>query len=267
MAATLKTRLEALYSAYHHPAYMRLDPLEFVHRLSGRENREIGGLLCSSLAYGRVEQIRKSLEKILNITGNDIFQFGVEVPLEQKIRMLSPVKHRFNSGADIALLLQTAGSVIQEKGSLEELFCEGYKPSHSTIKLGLGTFVRSLRVVAKKAGIKPTAAFEFLFPNPGSGSTCKRLNMFLRWMVRKNDGIDFGIWSAVSASKLIIPVDTHVAAISRMLGLTKRKTVDWAMAEDITSALKKVSPDDPVRYDFSLCRAGMIDFRKTRNAE
>ena len=97
---------------------------------------------------------------------------------------------------------------------------------------------------------------------PEAGSSCKRLNMYLRWMVRENDGIDFGIWNGASAAMLIIPVDTHVAAIARRLKMTRRNSADWRMAEEITGVLKKISPSDPVKYDFSLCRAGMVSFRE-----
>jgi uncharacterized protein (TIGR02757 family) len=90
--------------------------------------------------------------------------------------------------------------------------------------------------------------------------------MFLRWMVRKNDGIDCGVWAGVPASKLVMPVDTHIAAVSAGMGITKRKTVDWVMAEEITATMRTMYPDDPVRCDFSLCRAGMIDFRNIRKA-
>jgi uncharacterized protein (TIGR02757 family) len=105
-------------------------------------------------------------------------------------------------------------------------------------------------------------ALDYLLPSPESGSACKRLNMYLRWMVRKNDGIDRGTWTGVPASMLIMPVDTHVARIAGSLGLTKRKSADWAMAEEITSRLRECDPDDPVRFDFSLCRTGMVDFRR-----
>jgi hypothetical protein len=106
-------------------------------------------------------------------------------------------------------------------------------------------------------GIPADSYFPFLFPSPASGSACKRLCMFLRWMVRPADGIDLGLWKAIPPRKLIIPVDAHIQRISRFLGLTQRKQADWRMAQEITAALKKFDSDDPVKYDFSLCHIGI----------
>jgi uncharacterized protein (TIGR02757 family) len=266
MTKDLKSTLDSIYAAYHHPRYLRLDPLEYVHGFKGKENREIAGLLCSSLAYGRVEQIRKSITKVLAITGEDLFRFSVDVPFRDKVRLFSSVKHRFNNGTDIAILLECSARAIQREGSLEALFVKGFRESDDTIKDALDNFVVSLRSTAKECIKKSSCAFDFLLPRPGSGSACKRLNMFLRWMVRPDDGIDLGMWKCVTASKLIMPVDTHVAAVSRSIGLTNRKSVDWNMAEEITLKIRMIYPHDPVRCDFSLCRAGMIDFRTMNKA-
>ena len=266
MSKHLKARLDAIYAAYHHPSYLNLDPVQYVHGFSGKQNREIAGFLCSSLAYGRVEQIRKSIEKVLRITGDDISYFAAAVPLREKIRLFSSIKHRFNNGMDIAVLLECCGRVVRQNGSLEALFLKGLRESDDTIKHALDKFVLSLRAVAGKIHKNRSSSMYFFFPRPSSGSTCKRLNMFLRWMVRKNDGIDLGVWTGVPASKLIMPVDTHIAAMAAGMGITKRKTVDWNMAEEITATMRRMYPNDPVRCDFSLCRAGMIDFRKTRKA-
>lgn len=261
MSKHLKTTLESIYSAYHRPSYLCLDPLEFVHGFTGRENREIAGMICSSLAYGRVEQIRKSISVIFERTGNDLYQFSLRVPLKEKLRMLSSFKHRFNNGRDIAILLECCAVVLKEQGSIESLFCKGFRSTHETIKEALTGFCSRMLAIAGDMPEKVSPAFRFFFPSPGSGSSCKRLNMYLRWMVRKDDGIDLGIWKKIPASKLVMPVDTHVARISRRLGMTKRNSADWAMADEITAALKRISPKDPLRYDFSLCRTGMIDFR------
>ncbi len=262
----LKKTLDALYAEYHNPSYLRYDPLEYVRGMRGKENREIAGLICSVLAYGRVEQIRKTLQRIFEITGTDLVRFCTTVPLSKKITRLCHVKHRFNDGRDMAMMLECAGLVIMRQASLEALFCAGYKDSDTTIKHSLEKFVLSFRRMACDAGEKPSSSFEFLLPQPSRGSTCKRLNMFLRWMVRKDDGIDLGEWTRVPASKLVMPVDTHVAALARSMGITSRKSVDWAMAEDITRVMRDLYPDDPVRCDFSLCRTGMIDFRNVTKA-
>jgi uncharacterized protein (TIGR02757 family) len=266
MSKHLKAALDAIYAAYHRPSYLHLDPVQYVHGFVGKENREIAGLLCSSLAYGRVEQIRISIEKVLRITGDDISHFAAAVPLREKIKLLSSIKHRFNNGTDIAVLLECCAHVMRRNGSLETLFMDGLGGQDETIKHALDKFVLSLRAIAGTILKNRQSTMYFFFPKPSSGSTCKRLNMFLRWMVRKNDGIDCGVWAGVPASKLVMPVDTHIAAVSAGMGITKRKTVDWVMAEEITATMRTMYPDDPVRCDFSLCRAGMIDFRNIRKA-
>jgi uncharacterized protein (TIGR02757 family) len=263
MTKHLKASLDAIYAAYHNPSYLYLDPLQYVHRFRGKLNIEIAGLLCSALSYGRVEQIRKNLEKVLCITGDDISGFSASVPLHEKIRLFSSIKHRFNAGTDIAVLLESCACAVRRNGSLEALFLKG---PEDTIRDALDKFVLSLRAIAGTILKGRASTMYFFLPRPSSGSTCKRLNMFLRWMVRENDGIDLGVWPGVPASKLVMPVDTHIAALSARMGITKRKTVDWNMAEEITAAMRRIYPDDPVRCDFSLCRAGMIDFRKIRKA-
>ena len=109
-------------------------------------------------------------------------------------------------------------------------------------------------------GRLPSAAgVRFFLPSPEDGSTCKRLNLFLRWMVRPDDGVDMGLWHGVSPSQLVIPLDTHVSRISISMGLTGRRTVDWKMAREVTARLRAIEPRDPVKYDFALCRLGMLE--------
>ncbi len=257
----LNQYITEVFNEYHKPGYMALDPLEFVHGLKGLGNREVGGLLCSALAYGRVEQIRKSIASVFDITGKNVLRYSVEVPYKDKKHDFSTFKHRFNSGLDIALLLDCAGTMICRFGSLERLFTQGHRRDHGSIKPALEAFCTEMISLANKKEKGDIATFGFLFPLPSCGSACKRLNMFLRWMVRKSDGIDLGLWKSVSPEALIMPVDTHIAKIARHYKMTKRKTADWAMAEEITGELKSIDVHDPVRFDFSLCRAGMVDFR------
>jgi uncharacterized protein (TIGR02757 family) len=260
-----KRYIERIFRQYHHPRFLYLDPLEFVHCLEGRENREIGGLVCSALAYGRVEQIRKSVSRILEITGSDLNGFCRDVPFQEKAGAFAGFLHRFNTGADVALLFECASQTIKRYGSIEGGFLQGFDKSDKTVKGALDAFTRLMFAAAKKIK-RPASGFSFFFPAPGHGSTCKRLNMYLRWMVRGGDGIDLGIWKNVPPGALVMPVDTHIAAAAGRLGLTRRKTVDWTMAEEITDSLRMLDPDDPVRFDFSLCRAGMVGYRTLLNA-
>jgi uncharacterized protein (TIGR02757 family) len=262
MSQSLQSALEELYTRYHKPRFMRLDPLEYVHSFTGARNREIAGLIASSLAYGKVEIIRENIQRIFSITGKDLVDFSCSTAFPRKKKLFADFKHRFNTGSDIALLFECVHKVYKENGSLEALFYKGMNSEQRNIKQPLNEFVKRMHTVQESISIHGVASFRYLLPLPQRGSACKRLNMYLRWMVRPNDGIDLGIWRAVETSKLVIPVDTHVAAIARRLGLTRRKTVDWRMAEEITHQLQKINPSDPVKYDFSLCRWGMVDFRR-----
>lgn len=259
-------KLDKVYAKYHRPAFLRMDPLEYVRRLQGKKNREIAGLAFSSLSYGRVEQIRSTIEEILARTGADLYGFAAGTTLAEKKKTLSNVKHRFNAGDDVAVLMECAVMAMERSGSLEDYFCKGLDKSHKTVREALDRFSFGLRGIAQTSCGRPSRHFAFLLPAPGSGSACKRLAMFLRWMVRDDDGIDLGEWNRVPSSMLVMPVDTHIATVSRCLGLTRRKTPDWTMVEEVTAAMRNVSPCDPARYDFSLCRAGMIDFRGVESA-
>jgi len=262
----LEAILNEIYRKYHDKAYLYLDPVEFVHGVSGDRNREIAGLLCSALAYGRIEQIRKSIETIFEITGNDLLAFTNSTSFAGKKKLFASFKHRFNAGMDIALLFESIRIVLDKNKSVEEVFCNGLHETDITVTNALDAFANTMRSTASSVAKCEIKTFDFLFPKPCDGSSCKRLNMYLRWMARPADGIDFGIWKRVGTARLVVPVDTHVAHIAQRLLLTKRKTPDWAMALEITSALRKICPADPVRYDFSLCHSGMVDFRTMHKA-
>ena len=253
--------LDDIYDRFHKPEFMRMDPIEHVRKFSDPRDIEIVGLLASSLAYGQVEIIRSSIERILWAIGGNIGDFVRATSYGDKREMLKNFKHRFNDGNDIALLLECVKRALREKGSVQALFIEGMRKDDQNIKNALNEFVKKMNSWAVGTGKVTGRSFRHLLPLPSAGSSCKRLNMYLRWMVRNNDGIDFGIWREVSPAMLVIPVDTHVASIARRLKMTRRKSADWRMAEEITEALKKISPFDPVKYDFSLCRAGMVLFR------
>jgi uncharacterized protein (TIGR02757 family) len=253
--------LESLYARYHKPQYLGLDPEQYVREFDNPADIEIAGLIASALSYGRVEIIRKSVRTVFGITGKNLLDFSLSTPLSRKRKMLSGFRHRFNDGADLALLFECARQAVLSFGSLEGLFLKGLASNNRNIKQPLDEFVRTMRAWAvKKEGARATS-FRYFFPFPEDGSACKRLNMYLRWMVRPDDGIDLGIWKTIPPSMLVMPVDTHVAKLACTLDLTCRKSADWRMAEEITDELKKINPSDPVKYDFSLCRAGMEDFR------
>ena len=259
----LKPCLDKLYRTFD-LKFLSPDPLEFIHKFKTSEDKEIVGLIASSLAYGQVERIRSSIKTVLERMDNKPYRFTVRFnPVKDK-GLFDGFVHRFNTGRDIACLIYFAKQMIEESGSVGGFFLKGYSTKDANIKNSLISFserVLSLDVSALYGtkSLPNDAGVRFFFPSPKNGSPCKRLNLYLRWMVRKGDRLDFGLWKDISASKLIIPLDTHIARISQNIGLTKRKSPDWNMAEEITENLKKLDPQDPVKYDFALCRLGILE--------
>lgn len=265
---TVKRHLDRLYRTFD-LRFLSSDPLLFVHRFKKKEDRAIVGLIASSLAYGRVAGIKKSIEKVLAVIGAAPYLFTMRFRPGQA-RLFSGFVHRFNKGEDIACLVYFMRQMIEEKGSIGEFFIKGYREEDKNVKKALISF--SERALMLDAGnvygggpLPKEAGVRFFFPTPANGSPCKRLNLYLRWMVR-SDKLDTGLWKGVDPSKLVIPLDTHIARISRNIGLTGRSTPDWKMAEEITEALKEFDPEDPVKYDFALCRLGILD-KCPRNAD
>ncbi|MDR2592079.1 MAG: TIGR02757 family protein [Chitinispirillales bacterium] len=260
-----KVKIESIYRRYHHPRYLGLDPLVCVRRFGDNESREAVGLFSAALAYGRVEIIVRNINLLIDdVMGGDPVSFIRKTTYKEKLKALAGFKHRFNDGEDVAALLEAVKIITSRYGSLGGCFSGCLKRSGGQFKPALTLFTDELKEVLTKNvstnnAVRPS--FEYLIPSPTRGSACKRMALYLRWMIRKDDGIDLGVWKDIPPSILLVPVDTHVAQIARHYGLTTRNAADWKMAEEITSALRKFDPDDPVRYDFSLCHAGMINYR------
>ncbi len=162
----------------------------------------------------------------------------------------------------MAALAWRVAEALREHDSLRGLFLRGYEPSDPNVGPSLTRFVDTLlaydaRPVGAAKLEPPGSGVRYLLVRPADGSACKRLNMFLRWVVRPDDGLDLGLWPEVSTRRLIVPLDTHSSRVARALGFTHRTTTDWRTAEEVTAALRRYDPDDPVRYDFALCHVSM----------
>ncbi len=239
---------ERLYGELNHRKYVHPDPLEFLYGYDSPADREVVALVASSLAYGRVAQILTSVATVLDLLGPDPADYVTQVKPSKLRRELIDFKHRFNTGDHVVAMLLGAGRAIEQFGSLEACFAAGLDESDETILPALQQFVTRITQGSGECG--------HLLPDPARGSACKRLNLMLRWLVRRDD-VDPGGWSCVSAAKLIVPLDTHMHQLSLKLGLTARKAADMRTAMEITAAFRNVSPDDPVRYDFALTRLGI----------
>lgn len=255
----LKKRLDKLYKEYDFKGRIKHDPIEFPRRYSMPEDIEIAGFIASCLAYGKVELFRPVIEKILNVPGKNLYAFVLNFSPEKDGKYLSGIRYRFNREEDILCLIYFLSQALRKHGSLKNLFCSFYGPEDEDTGKAISGFVNFLlstdTSVIYRKNIRPYGLIQ-LFPSPEKGSACKRMNLFLRWMVRNKD-IDLGIWKDISPSRLIIPLDTHIAKISKCLDLTRRATADWKMAKEITESLKKLDPLDPLKYDFALCHHGI----------
>jgi uncharacterized protein (TIGR02757 family) len=245
----LKHKLEELYSHYHKREFVHPDPLEFLYDYDNIQDREIVAIIASSLAYGRVAQILKSVSIVLTIMAPSPYSYLMNTAEKELQQSFSNFKHRFTTGDDITGMLMAIKKMIKADGSLLNAFVSGYKDSDENILPALSVFVKRLN--HESGGIKNS-----LIPIPDRGSACKRLNLFLRWMVRK-DAVDPGGWDTISLSKLIIPLDTHMYNIGSGLGMTMRKQANMLTAIQITDSFKRIIPHDPVKYDFSLTRLGI----------
>lgn len=247
--STLKLHLDHLYSFYNARCWVHPDPLEFLYHYADLRDREIVGIIASSLAYGRVDQILKSVSSVLKVIGPSPYSFLKHTPLATLKTRFDGFKYRFTTAEELILLLGGIQEVIDTYGSLYACFLEGFHPRDDTVISGLCFLTDALRSPFDRAA-------NSLIPDPNRGSACKRLNLFMRWMVRK-DGVDPGGWSQVPRSNLIIPLDTHMHRISKRLGLTCRETAAMCTAREITRAFYRISPEDPVQYDFALTRLGI----------
>ena len=250
----IKNKLDYHYRAFD-KTQISPDPLEFPHRYSNFYDIEISAFIASVFAYGNIKQIMATLENIFEIVGESPYDFVNNYRWKKNSKFFKNTKHRFYSSEDIASLFDVLNQVYSAYGSLNYMFLLYYFSKETNLKNSISLFSHNLLDIASKHN-RLTPGLKFMFPDPYKGSACKRMNLFLRWMIRK-DELDFGLWKEITADKLVIPVDTHIAAISKELKLTKRNNVSWSMAEEITGNLKKFNSDDPVKYDFALCHIGM----------
>ncbi len=244
--------------------FLANDPLEFPRRFSGAPDREVAAFISASLAYGRVSMIRRNLQDLFERMPEGPAAFVSHFEPHRDLVRLQGFKHRFNDALDVACLCWLLRRMIETAGSLERFFLDGDDPAAPDVGLALASFVeRALSIdvtpVYGAPQIPAGASVRYFFPNPKGGSACKRLCMFLRWVCRPDDGIDLGLWKRVDPGRLVLPLDTHTARISRLLGLTGRTSPGWKMALEITAALRRLDPEDPVRFDFVLSHLGISD--------
>jgi uncharacterized protein (TIGR02757 family) len=258
--ADVKRRLDEQYDQFN-DALSVTDPIQIVRRFTDTADQEIVGFCASALAFGRVQSVLNSIEGLLAAMGPHPAAYVRAFEPARDRRTLDHLVHRWTRGIDLAALVWILRQMLESHGSVEAFFADGADPAAETIERALDEFSKRAcrldqRAVYGRTVRKPGVSY--FFARPSSGGACKRLNLFLRWMVRK-DGVDLGVWTRVRPAQLIVPLDTHVIRLGRCLRLTRYRSPGWRMAADITASLRQIDPVDPVRYDFSLCHIGMMN--------
>jgi uncharacterized protein (TIGR02757 family) len=251
--------LDRLYDSFNAPD-SATDPIHIVRRFDRNDDREIVGFCAAALAFGRVGSVLQSIERLVSVLGRSPAAYVRSFDPSRDGVPLRDFVHRWTRGADLIALLWVLRQMIEGSGSIQGFFLRG-DPGGEDVGGALDSFSsRAMALDLRRAyGRLPSRPGVFyFFPRPSAGSACKRLNLFMRWMVRR-DALDLGVWTGVSPSRLVVPLDTHVIRVGRCLELTRRASPGWPMAVDITRALRVLDPVDPVRFDFSLCHLGMMN--------
>lgn len=244
----LSQKLEELYGRYNRPEYISPDPLEFVVGWRDGRDCEVVGLVAACLAFGSVAQINRSVASVLEVLAEPR-RCVIEMPRRELARAFEGFRHRYVDGRNLIDLLLGVRHVLERYGTLEACFVDGFRREDETVLPALNRFVARLR-----EGFDGRR--NYLLASPCDGSACKRMHLYLRWMVRR-DAVDPGPWRGVPAAKLVVPLDTHMHRVALRLGLTRRKQANGATAAEITRAFRRIVPEDPVKYDFALTRPGI----------
>ena len=247
----LKDFLDEKVEKFNQPNFVETDPIQVPRKFTQKEDIEISGFLTATIAWGNRTAIIKNAERLNSLMGNQPFDFVLNAS-NLEIQQLQKFVHRTFNGTDCIYFINSLKNIYKNHGGLQSIFETGFQ-NEKSVKSALANL------------------FEIFFELPGErtrkhisnvqkGSSGKRLNMFLRWMVRNDkSGVDFGIWEGIPASKLMLPLDVHTGNVGRKLGILQRKSNDWKAVEEITKTLRKFDPTDPIKYDFALFGLGVFE--------
>jgi uncharacterized protein (TIGR02757 family) len=262
-AALLRPRLDALEAGLDRAHRIGFDPVELPRRQATPDDQEVTGLVAASLAYGRADVFKPILERVLAAMGPSPARFAEAFSRAPDPAAFSWFLYRFNRPPDLAALVAAAGHLRLAHGSLGGRFAALFREEGGEPPALRPALVRLARELREAPPVRPLLArrgrrgLRHLLPDPAGPGASKRWNLYLRWMVRGPDAVDLGAWKGVPPSALVVPLDTHLHRIARCLGLTDRRDASWRTAEEITAGLRRIDPDDPVRFDFALCHLGM----------
>ena len=245
-----KAKLDELVNKYENDDFIKDDPIQFIHRCNCKKDAEISGFIASSFAFGSRKAFIKTLNDIFKCCDNDLYNYVINGDFKQ----LKGSYYRLYKDKDIIALFKILNKIYSNEGGLEELFKasfiedRGEKFDHFLANV--------VDVIYKYCPKDVNSGFFHMIPNPRKGSAMKKMNMFLRWMVRKSS-VDLGVWNFMKPKDLYIPLDVHVARQSREMGLLLRKSNDYTAVRELTNKLKEFCPDDPIKYDFAMFAFGV----------
>ncbi len=252
----IKSQLDKFVNKYNEKWFILDDPISIPHKFKKKEDIEIAGFLTSIIAWGQRKAILSKANLLMEIMDNSPYEY-ITQGNSSNFEELSTFVYRTFNGFDAQYFVSALREVYLTHGGLEKLFTDGYKIDN-TIYSSLAHF-RSVFM-----SYEPLQRTEKHLANVLKGSAAKRINMFLRWMVRDDGIVDFGLWKEIPKSALMIPLDVHVGRVARSMGLLERKQNDWKAVEELTQKLRKLDANDPVRYDYALFGLGVynekIDF-------
>jgi uncharacterized protein (TIGR02757 family) len=260
----LQERLDRLVATFD-ISTIEPDPLQLVLRYDDPRDQEVAGLIAAAFAYGRADVIVRNIGALLADMTPSPFRYLAAFDAREARQRFATFAYRFHKTGDLVALLACIAKAVEQHGSLGALFEKCYDASNDDIGPSLSRFIERLLASSEQPA---TSNLRYLLTSPEDGSACKRMNLFLRWMVRRTPP-DLGLWTFVDPAKLVVPLDTHVHRIARFLGLTRRKTANWKTARALTDRLATFDSADPIRYDFALCRLGILDLcsRKRRKEQ
>jgi len=256
----LRERLESLVRSVD-LSTLSPDPLELVHRYEDPRDREVAGIVAAAFAYGRADIVLRNAGGVLDrMTPSPHTWLARGFSRRDATRRFRSFSHRFHKTLDLVALLERLAAVVRRHGSLGALFRSVHDPDDDDIGPSLARFVAA---IIDSVDDSPPSSIHYLLTSPENGSACKRMNLYLRWMVRRYPP-DLGVWTFVEPRQLVMPVDTHIHRITTFLGLNTRKSADWKTAIALTERMRRFDPDDPVRFDFAICRLGILDLCSRR---
>ncbi|RMF56142.1 MAG: TIGR02757 family protein [Bacteroidetes bacterium] len=250
-SAALKAYLDALVRRYETDAFIASDPISFPHAFDDPRDREVIGLFAALLAWGRRSTLLNKLAELCERMAFRPYAFVMGFDPERDARALAGFKHRTFQPDDALWLVRSLQAVLQRYGTLEELFAAHLPPDTPHIGPAIRGFSETLLTIVPGTPVR----LRKHLARPDTGSACKRLSLYARWMVRPGP-VDLGLWTRIRPSQLVLPLDVHVGRQARALGLLTWRQNDWRAVVELTEACRRLCPDDPVRYDFAFFGPG-----------